>query len=313
MNQEPEVLQVTEPPANPNATGNATDTPETPEAAPETPETLEVDPQQAEMESLAAEADQLSESEIQPPPGQEQAQEEQSQQPQYTNEQLLTYLVNTVHEIKDQMGNQQQPPQEQQESSVADIYNGAFTETPAADPNNPVAQQISTVQQQLDQLTGIVNGLHAAQTSIQSSLNAQAEANAETEEIRSIQSEYDISDQDAKRVLLFMKQGQYAKGIKYAQGMSRVESASNSMREQRAADRELAGRPVVPGGTMNPPSASDELMDAKIKEYSELSDDSPMKDELSMWIIENGGMDKLRAQATELIRSGMISARPVTA
>ena len=300
-----ETVQVTSAPSTPHELG--TETPvETPEATPEVtpaPETPEVSPEQQEFEDLATEADNLATgTEITPPA-------EQPQQQPPSMEQTVTWLANTIYDWqKNGFPSQQQPQQQESaEPGATDIYNSGLESPEETQDNTPTLQDFQAMQQELQQLRGVVEGVHASTTSLEKTSEEQRKQQEENREITSLESEYNLSSEDARRTYIFLKNGEYAKGMRFARGRSQVETATEQMVEQRANDRGMAGRPAVPGGTAAPLVASGGLLQTKLAEYRAMPD-GPDKDEAVQWLIDNGGVEELRKEIDSFHRNPPVPA-----
>ena len=299
-----ETVVVTSPPSSPHELGNEspTETPEsTPESTPE-PETPEVSQEQQEIADLATEADNLAAgTEITPP-----AEQQQQQAP--SMEETVTWLANTIYDWKQNgFPSQQQSEQQQQSESAepgaSDIYNSAF-ESPEeqSQTSNPTLQEFNALQQEVQQLRGVVEGVHAKTESFEKSSEELKKQKEEDREISDLQIEHKLSPEDARRTYIFMKNGEYTKGMRFARGRSQIEAATDQMVEQRANDRDMAGRPSLPGGTVPAPVASGGLLKTKLAEYRELPD-GPAKDEAAQWLIGNGGVEELRKEVDSFHRN----------
>ena len=324
LNTEEEQTQTDPNQGDPNPQG-APDTTGSGESSTEQP-----DPEEARLAQLAAEADQIG-AEVTPPEednqGQQQGQQGQRTWEQLSTDEKLDTVVTTLYDLQQKVnngqggqeqGNPQQPAQQgqQDQSGAADIYGDSFgapnqieqqQQPPQSDP--AVLAQLERLEQQLSNMTGVVNGLHQQQTTFQQNIEQQTAAQQRQAKIESFQTKYNLDSADAERTLKLFEAGRYEDGMAFAAGRSKVQGATNAQREQRFEDRSIAGRPSIPGGTAPAPEASQALLESKAKEYYGMPD-GPDKDDLGMWLIENGGMDIVRKHANELIKAG--TSQPVT-
>ena len=277
------------------------------------------DAQAAELEAMASEADQLSQgggADITPATSQNEEQTQGGGEGEWTDTQKLNYLVNTMHDLEQRVRVQEQGGAQPQTSEnaganagAADIYNGAFEDTQESaqpNPNDPNEQRFQRLETRLEELVTVSKGLHTAHNNLQATLSQQAAQQEEQTEIQAIQVEHKLSDEDAQRVYLFMKDGQFSKAMRFARGRSQVENATAEMLQQRHDDRELSGRPAVPGGTSAAPTPTNANLKAKFDEYSAMPDGT-QKDALAEWLVQNGGMEYIAQEATSLAQQGIAS------
>ena len=304
-----ETVQVTEVGDSPHSVGSEEETQAT-ETSESTTETTETESQPTEAERLAAEADQLIESggtDITAPGTETQTQTEETAQPGPTLEQTVNWMANQIYEWQ-QNGfpgqGQATPNPESDDPGTNDIYNSTFDNSENTEERTqaPTLEEFQTLQQEVQRLRSSQESSHAELTEIKQS-DAQKTALAqEQQEVAEIMEEHTLSEQDARRALVFFKRNEYGKAVKFIQAQSQVTHASEESRETRAADRQLAGRPAVTGGTASQPTSNNAKLEAKMEEYKGMPD-GPEREDLGMEIIDLGGMELLRKEALDLIRN----------
>ena len=278
---------------------------ETPEAG-QTPEGQAPESQEPnELDALAAEAEQLGKPDISAPG----ASGEEEEAPALTDSQKLDWVVNQIYNMQQQnaqQGNQQQQPAEQESTNpgMQDLYNGAF-ETPEQQQQNsqlPTLEQFHALEQTVTNLQNTLNSVNENQASLQQSVEQRSQADERSAKVAEIQKDYKLTPEDAEFTMRFMESGDYAKGLKFARGRSQFDGANTDAMQQRAEDRDLSGRPSVPGGTQQQPASNQNLLESKMAEYREETDVAK-RDELGMWLLENGGAELLRQDAMQVVRN----------
>lgn len=322
QNQEPQRLQVASPPSSPHEeavmTPDSIPKSEAPPADPNAAPAPELTPEEAEMQRIQANADAL----ITPPtadpasaPATPDTPNDDAPQQQYSLEDKVNWLVDVVYNRlvdPQQDGAPTTPaappanPNGAPTENIADIYNGAFNEN-GDDPQQQgvppnILNEFNELRQELQRTQGAMQNMHNTQVELQKARAAEEQARKDAAEIEKIQKSYNLSGEDASRVYTLMQNDQYGDALIYAKGRSQVDAAANGAREQRAIDREQAGQPSIPGNSMSEPAANQELLEQKLKELNELPHDAPQadRDALSLWLIENGGMELLKAQAKQM-------------
>ena len=235
------------------------------------------------------------------------APQEQSAQPELTDRQMLNWLVNEMYEMRhgqQQPVATQQAPETVENVGVNDIYNETFnapTEQPAQPQDNA---QVQALQAEIQSLKTQLQTVEQSQDTIQQTFQQQSQQSEREAKVVDLQKEHKLSPEDAEYTMRFFEAGEYGKGLKFAAGRSQVQQATETQLEQRATDREMAGRPVVPGGVQTAPAANEGILQAKIKEYQEAQGTD--RDELAMWLLGNGGAEVVRKEALSVARNPVV-------
>ena len=299
---EPDTLQVVAPPAVPNADGTMTpdSVPPTDTPAPTPAPAEEATAEQQELDALAKQAD----SGITPP-----AEEpKEGAESEITLDQKVDWLVNTVFAMTQNGATptpsqpDPQPAEDPNAGGIADIYNGAFTNQPAETEQTEAMKQFHALSAELQQVRGALTNNTGKLAEMEQAQAATAQAERESAELSEIQNEYNLSAEDAKRTLYFFQNGQIGNGLKYARGKSGIEQATDQMRVDRAEDRDLAGRPSVSGSPAPQPGSTNVKVDEVYEQYKNATDQNT-KDQLAMWLVANGGMEKIQADVQELVNN----------
>ena len=308
--------------AAPEVAPNPPEAPVVPDVSPETaPDAAETapddDPEAVELARLEAEADAALNPDGMPAEtGAEQPSTEQpgtEQQSEFTQAQKIDYLVNAVYTLEQQLLNQQasqQPatpapaPEGGNEPGIADIYGSAFeTQQPAeaSPPENPMKQQLDSFAEQVSRLEGALQGVHAQQASLQQTLQAKAEADEYRAEVQSFQNEYNLTEKDAQRALVFFKQGKHHEGMRFVRGRSQVEATINEQLAQREHDRNLAGRPGITTTGVGSPSSGDKQLESLVTKI-EAATNPLERENLVNNLIDKGGSHLLHKSANEIAK-----------